>query len=173
MEEVMANTILKELREFREENNKKWEENDKRWEQNERRWEENNKRWEQNDKRWEENDRRWEQNEIRWKDNDKILAEINERLTNVENGREKDRRDILEELNSMKKSITEKFKELKMNYDVQFEKIFSAQRVDDLEHRDFKKLIYAHERRLDFYNLRINRLEQWKEDMDLGKYTTV
>lgn len=95
MEDVMVNTILKELREFREENNKKWKENEKRWEQNER--------------RWEANDKRWEQNEIRWKDNDKILAEINKRLTNVENGREKDRRDILEELNSMQKSITEKF----------------------------------------------------------------
>ena len=44
MEDVMAKTILTELREFRQEN-------DKRWEENERRWKENDKRWEQNDKR--------------------------------------------------------------------------------------------------------------------------
>ena len=37
MEDAMANTILKELREFRTENNKRWEENDKCWEQNEKR----------------------------------------------------------------------------------------------------------------------------------------
>lgn len=173
MEDVMANTILKELREFREENNKKWEENDKRWEQNERRWEENNKRWEQNDKRWEENGRRWEQNEIRWKDNDKILAEINERLTNVENGREKDRRDILDVLDTMQKTITEQFEEIKVHYDTKIDAIYAVQRVNEIEHTQFREYMHRHEHRLDFYNSRINNLEQWKDQMDLGQYEVV
>lgn len=49
MEDVLAKTILTELREFRKENNKRWEENNKRWEENEKRWMENEKRWQQND----------------------------------------------------------------------------------------------------------------------------
>ena len=50
MENVEASMILKELREFRAENNKRWKENDKRWDENDKRWEENNKRWEENQK---------------------------------------------------------------------------------------------------------------------------
>ena len=43
-ENVMMNTILKELREFRTENNKRWEENDKRWEANDKKIEQMNAR---------------------------------------------------------------------------------------------------------------------------------
>lgn len=49
MEDVLAKTILTELREFRQENNKRWEENEKHWEENNKRWKENEKRWEQNE----------------------------------------------------------------------------------------------------------------------------
>ena len=37
MQEEVVNTILKELREFRTEENKRWEENDKRWDANDKR----------------------------------------------------------------------------------------------------------------------------------------
>ncbi len=180
MENVMANTILKELREFRQENNqrweqneKRWEENDKRWEQNDKRWEQNDKRWEQNDKRWEENDKRWEQNEIRWNETDKILAQMNERLTNVENGREKDRRDIMDVLDTMQKTITEQFTEMKEKYDIKIDAIYGLQRVNQIEHKEFREFMNRHEHRLDFYNSRIDKLEQWKDQMDLGAYTMV
>ena len=45
-ENVTIMTVLQELREFRNENNKRWEENDKRWEENNKFCEENDKRWE-------------------------------------------------------------------------------------------------------------------------------
>ena len=38
MEDVVAKTILTELREFKKENNKRWEENDKHWEENNKMW---------------------------------------------------------------------------------------------------------------------------------------
>lgn len=187
MEDVMANTILKELREFRQENNEKWEENDKRWEQNERRWEENDRRWEQNDKRWEENEKRWEQNDKRWEQNDKrweqnqmrwietdkILEQMNERLTNVEDGREKDRKEIMDVLDTMQKTITGQFAEMKENYDTKIDAIYALQRVNQIEHKEFREFMNRHEHRLDFYNSRINKLEQWKDQMDLGAYTVV
>ncbi len=74
MEDAVASTILNELREFRTENDKRWEENDKRWEQNE--------------KRWEENERRWTHNEERWQFTEK-------RLLNLEEAREKDRKELM------------------------------------------------------------------------------
>ena len=42
MSDEIANTILKELRAFRTEEEKRWEENDRRWEENDKRWERNN-----------------------------------------------------------------------------------------------------------------------------------
>ena len=201
MEDAMANTILKELREFRTENNKRWEENDKRWEQNEKRWEENDRRWEQNEKRWKENDRRWEQNEkrwqennkrwqennekwnenqqlwkannIRWEENTKTLAGMNERITALEEGRKKDRIDLLEILDTMQKTINNQFIEMREYFDAKFDKVLAFQRVNDIEHEEFKKLVCAHEKRLNFYNARINRLEEWKDQFDMGEFTAV
>ncbi len=218
----MANVILTELREFREENNRRWEqndkrwdENDKRWEQNEKRWEENDKRWKQNEKRWKENDRRWKQNEKRWEENDKrwkqnekrwqendkrweqnekrwqennkkweesyqLWMKNNEkweandkRLTALEEGRKKDRLDLIDILGTMEKGINNQFNEMKEYFDAKFEKVFISQKVNDMEHAEFKKLVCAHQGRLDFYNARISRLEEWKEQFDLGEFTAV
>ena len=211
----MAITILKELREFRTENNKRWEENDKRWqkndkrwEQNEKRWEKNDKRWEQNEKRWEENDRRWEQNEKRWeenekrweendkrweqnekrweendkrwkenqqlwKENTKTLVGMNQRITDLEEGRKKDRKEIMDVLDTMQKSISEQFTEMKEYFDAKFEKVFVLQRINDIEHEEFKKLLYTHEKRINFQSARLRELEEWKEQFDMGEFTAV
>lgn len=173
METVTANLILKELREFRAENDKRWEENDKRWEQNERRWEENDRRWEQNEKRWKENDKRWEQNDKKLEEINQRLDSNTERITALEEGRVKDRRDILVVLDTMQKSISNQFTEMRDYMDSKFEKIFAQQRINDLEHEEFKKLLYAHNKRLDFHNSRLNYLEKWKQDFDMGEYTAV
>ena len=202
MEDAMANVILTELREFRTENNKKWEENDKRWEENEKRWEQNEKRWQENEKRWEENNRRWEENDKelqkinkridnvndsinerinRMNDsmNEKIdnmnekVDRMNDRIVNLEEGRKKDRRDILVVLDTMEKSISNQFAEMKEYFDAKFDKVFSAQRFTDIENEQFKKLFCAHEKRLNFYNARLNYLEEWKQQFDMGEYTAV
>ena len=176
MEDSTANMILIELREFREENNKRWEENDKRWEQNEKRWEENDKRWEQNEKRWEENDKRWEKN-------NKILDEMNQRINKIskrvddlEEGRNKDKNGILVVLETMEKSINNQFVEMKEYIDkkeAKFDKIFAAQRVLEIDNEEFKKIICIHEKRINFYNARLKYLEEWKQQFDMGEYTAV
>ena len=201
MEDTMANVILTELREFREENNKRWEQNDKRWEENDKRWEQNEKRWEENNKRWEQNEKRWEENNERWNENQKRWEENNERwnenqklwiannkrwdendkkwegndkrLTALEEGRKKDRLDLIDILDTMEKSISNQFSEMKEYFDAKFEKVFVSQKVNDMEHAEFKKLVCAHEGRLNFYNARISRLEEWKEEFDLGEFTAV
>lgn len=180
MEDTMANVILTELREFREENNKRWIANDERWEQNEKRWEENDKRWEENDKKWnetqqilKENSKKWEENDKKWNENTKILGGINERLTALEEGRKKDRLDLIDILDTMEKSISNQFNEMKEYFDAKFEKVYVTQKVNDMEHAEFKKLVCAHQGRLDFYNARINKLEEWKEQFDMGEFTAV
>lgn len=180
MEDAMANVILTELREFREENNKRWEANDKRWEENDRRWEENDKRWiandkrwEQNEKRWEENNKKWEENSKRWDENDKKWEANEKRLIALEEGRRKDRLDLIDILDTMEKSISNQFTEMREYFDAKFEKVFVSQKVNDMEHAEFKKLVCAHQGRLDFYNARINKLEEWKEQFDMGEFTAV
>lgn len=173
MEDAMANVILTELREFRAENNKKWKENEKRWEENDKRWEENDKRWKENDKRWKENDKRWEQNGKYWERNDKKLDEMSERITALEEGRIKDRRDVLIVLETMQKSISEQFAEMREHFDSKFEKVFTLQRLNDVEHEEFKKLLYTHEKRINFQNARLKQLEEWKEQFDMGEFTVV
>lgn len=152
MEDTMANTILKELREFRAENNKRWEANDKRWEEN--------------DKRWEENDKRWEENA-------KTLAGMNERISALEEGRKKDRREIIEILDTMQKSIDSQLTEMRESIDAKFEKVFTLQRLNDIEHEEFKKLLYTHEKRINFQSARIKYLEEWKNQFDMGEFTAV
>ena len=187
MELTMEHEILKELREFRAENNKRWEQNDKRWQENDRRWEENDKRWEENDKHWQENDRRWEENEKNWQENDKrweendkrweqngkILEGMKGRLISLEEGRKKDRKDILVVLDTIEKSMNHQLVEMREYFDAKFDKVFSAQRFNEIENEQLKKVFYAHEKRLNFYKARLNYLEEWKEQFDMGEFTAV
>lgn len=159
MEDNIANAILIELREFRTENEKRWEENNRKWEQNEARWEENNTRWEAND--------------TKWKENDAKLEGMNQRITSLEEGCKKDRKDLLEILDTMQKNIENQFREMKEYFDAKFEKVFVSQRVNDIEHEEFKKLVYTHEDRLNFYNARINQIEEWKEQFHGSQLTVV
>lgn len=127
----MANTILKELREFRTENNK------------------------------------------RWNENTKTLTGMEKRITALEEGRKKDRNDIVEILDRMQRSIDNQFTEIREHFDAKFEKIYAAQRVYEIENKQFKKILYAHEKRINFHNSRLNYLEQWKEQFDMGEFEAV
>ena len=142
-ENVTLMTVLEELREFRVENNKRWEENDKRWEQNEKRWEQNNKK----------------------------IDSLDERVSRLEEGRIKDRRDIINILDSMQKSIDSQFKDMRNYMDTQFMKINAANMVNDIEHAEFRQLLKAYAKRIDFQNSRITSLEEWKSKIsDDGLY---
>lgn len=140
MEDAVASTILKELREFRAENYKRWEENDKRWEQNERCWAENDKRWTQNEERWQFTEKR---------------------LLNLEEAREKDRKELMDVLDAMQESISKQFAEMKEDIDTKIEKVFEVQQVHE-------KVLTTHEKRINFQNTRIKSLEDWKDEMENG-----
>lgn len=147
-------TVYKELKEFREENQKCWQ---------------------QNEKRWEENDRRWKANDERWKTNDKKLTALeklsestDKRLTALEEGRVKDRRDSLDVLDAMQKSIDNQFSDLKEYMDVRFDKIYSAQMINDIEHAEFRQLLKVYGVRINLQNSRITYLENWKKECDDG-----
>jgi len=71
------NNVGDDLRDFKNEMNRRWDENDKRWEKNEKRWEENERRWQENDKKWVENRKELD------KLNEKI-DKINERLNKMD-----------------------------------------------------------------------------------------
>ena len=45
------NDVRDDVKEFKNEMNRRWDENDKRWEENERRWKDNDKRWEETEKK--------------------------------------------------------------------------------------------------------------------------
>lgn len=158
MENVEASMILKELREFRDENNKRWKENDKKWEQNEKRWEANDKKWEQNEKRWTENDEKWRFTE--------------KRLLNLEEARQKDKQDLMNILDTMQKSISNQFEEMKNYIDEKFEKIMALQIENEKEHLKFMQAITIHEKRLNFQNSRVEVLENWKDEMENGAIFT-
>ena len=184
-ENVTIITVLQELREFRNENNKRWEQNDKRWEENNKRWEQNDKRWEENNKRWEQNDKHWEENNKRWKANDERLEKMENRLDlmdkkidstdnkldsvdkrvfNLEEGRKADRREILDVLETMQKSIDKQFVDMRNYMDAQFEKINAINTVNDIEHTEFRQLLKAYGIRINLQSSRLTHLEKWKKE---------
>ena len=184
-----------------EANERRWEVNEKRWEENERRWEANEKRWEENERRWLANEKRWEINDrklgeinkrldltneridqtnkkleqtnVRLDQTNETLEQTNTRVTNLEEGRVKDRKDILVVLETMQKSIQDQFSEMKEYMDTKFEKIFTLQNFNDLEHQEFRKLLFKQEKRSNFHNSRLNYLEEWKGKLDIGECTMV
>lgn len=151
-ENVTITTVLQELRDFRAENNKRWEQNDKRWE-------ENNKRWILIGKKVEALE--------------ETSKKTNQRLSALEIGRKEDRREILDVLDTMQKSIDNRFTELKDYMDLKFEKIDLALAVNNMEHAEFRKLLKAYGIRLDFYGARLQSLERWRDDINDDGYVGV
>ena len=146
-ENVTIMTVLEELRDFRAENNKRWEENERRWEQNEKRWAENEKRWEANDKK---------------------IASIDERVSRLEEGRKSDKREIVEVLDTMQKSIDKQFAEIKDFMAIQINKMNATILANEAEHKQFREAIKNLNKRSDFQNYRINSLEEWKDNFEDG-----
>ena len=147
-------TVLQELRDFRAENNKRWEQNDRRWEEN--------------DKRWEQNEERWILMEKKVEALEETSKKTNQRLSALEIGRKEDRREILYVLETMQKSIDNRFTEMKDYMDLKFEKIDLALAVNNMEHAEFRKLLKAYGIRLDFYGARLQSLERWRDDINDG-----
>ena len=186
-EVVTTNVILKELREFRAENNerwkkndKRWEENDKKWQANEKRWEENEKRWKENEKRWIENERKWEENNKRWDENAKSLREMIAELNNLdgrvgmlEKNRETDRKALLNIFSTMEESIISEISRLEYKMDVKINRIDAILKENELEHGEFKNFTIANRNEINLQNIRIKRLEEWRKNFGLGEFAVV
>ena len=175
MEGNIANLVLKELREFREESNRKWKENDKRFANMEDRMTSMEGRMTNIESKMTNMEDRMTSMEGRMTNIEGKMTSMEDRMTNIEdrttqleNGRIEDRRDILDVLDTMQKSITERFDELNRTLDVKFEKIFATQKVSDMEQKTMKEKIDGHEKRLNFYNARIEYLEKWKDEIENG-----
>ena len=140
MEENVANLVLKELREFRQEN----------------------------DKRFTKLEEKMTNMEDRMTSIEDRMTNIENRTTQLENGRIEDRKDILDVLDTMQKSITERFDELTKMIDAKFEKIGVEKNVREREQQIIKEKIDGHEKRLNFYNSRIEYLEKWRDDIENG-----
>ena len=177
-----------------EQNDKRWEENDKRWEQNEKRWEENDKRWTSMDKRVakleelsEKSDKRLtkleelsarseqrltkleelsEKSDKRLTKLEELSARSEQRLTELEKGRKEDRKEILDVLDTMQRSIDKRFTEMRDYMDLKFEKIDLALAINNMEHAEFRKLLKAYGIKLDFYGARIESLEKWRDEIN-------
>ncbi len=143
------NTVLQELREFRTENNK-------RWEQNEKRWEENNKRWEQNEKRWEENDKK--------------LETINERVTKIENTRESDKKEFARVFEAMEEAITGQFDKLNEKIDIKFSKADAIFADLGLDVKELQHTARRYGNKINLHDIRIEKLEDWKDELDVGGF---
>lgn len=139
-EAITIATVYKELKEFRAENEKCWE---------------------QNDEKWKTSDKRLTVLE-------KIAESTDKRLTALEEGRVKDRRDSLDVLDAMQKSIDNQFSDLKEYMDVRFDKIYSTQMINDIEHAEFRQLLKVYGVRINLQNSRITYLENWKKECDDG-----
>ncbi|MCI8412295.1 MAG: hypothetical protein HFJ40_07750 [Clostridia bacterium] len=161
-------TVYKELKEFRVESEKCWQQNEKRWEENDRRWKANDERWKTNDKKLTTLERLSEKADERLTALEKLSESTDKRLTALEKGRTQDRKDILNILDTMQKSIDNQFSDLKEYMDVRFDKIYSAQMVNDIEHAEFRQLLKVYGVRINLQNSRITYLENWKKECDDG-----
>lgn len=98
------NDVRDDVKEFKNEMNRRWDENDKRWEENERRWKDNDKRWEENERRWKDNDKRWEETE-------KKLISIQKNVDKVNATVERRFHDTLDVFDSYENSVEELYQD--------------------------------------------------------------
>ena len=177
-----------------EQNEKRWEENDKRWTSMDKRvakleelseksdkrltkLEELSARSEQRLTKLEELSARSEQRLTKLEElsekSDKRLTKLEElsarseqRLTELEKGRKEDRKEILDVLDTMQRSIDKRFTEMRDYMDLKFEKIDLALAINNMEHAEFRKLLKAYGIKLDFYGARIESLEKWRDEIN-------
>lgn len=150
-------TVLQELREFRKETNERFDLMDKRI----TRLEEKVDKLDARVCRLEEKVDRLEERVTRLEER---VERLDKRVANLEEGRKTDRREILDVLDTMQKSISKQFIDLKNYMDIQIEKFSVAGAANDIEHAQFRQLLKAYGIKIDIQDCRVKYLEKWKED---------
>ena len=149
-ENVTMLTVLQELREFRKETNERFDLMDKRI-----------TKLEERVCRLEEKVDKLDKKVCRLEER---VDRLDTRVANLKEGRKSDRREILDVLDNMQKSISKQFIDLKEYMDIQIEKFSVAGAANDVEHAQFKQLLKAYGIKIDIQDCRVKYLEKWKKD---------
>ncbi len=115
-----------------------------------------------------ENNKRWEQNEKRWEENDQKLETINARVTKIENSRESDKKEFARVFEAIEESIIEQFEHLNKKIDIKFSKVDAIFADLGLEVKDLQEAVKKNETKINLHDVRIEKLEDWKEELDIG-----
>ena len=92
------------------------------------------------------------------------VDKLDARVSNLEEGRKTDRREILDVLDTMQKSITKQFVELKDYIDMKVERFNVTNAANDVEHAQFRQLLKAYGIKIDMQDCRVKYLEKWRKD---------
>ncbi len=156
MQEEVVNTILKELREFRTEENKRWEANEKRWEENTKVISELNVKVNSLEEATKENTKaifelKTKVNEIDTKVNklETLTKENTQSINNLSQRLENNK------LGIMDKSISERL-----------DKIYKVNFNNDVEHAKIKKALELLSATSSKTVKRVEKLEDWKNSID-------
>lgn len=156
-ENVTMLTVLQELREFRKETNERFDLMDKRITKLEEKVDKLDERVSRLEVKVDKLNERVSRLEVK-------VDKLDERVSNLEVGRKTGRREILDVLDTMQKSISKQFIDLKEYMDIHIEKFNVAGAVNDVEHAQFRQLLKAYGIKIDIQDCKVKYLEKWKKD---------
>ena len=91
----------------------------------------------------------------------------------LEKGRKEDRLGVIEILQTMDKSITESFSEIKNYMDINFEKIHASELARDIQYKEITKELKLQKMTLNLHGIKIKELENWKDRFEKGTLSFV
>ena len=163
-ENVTMLTVLQELREFRKETNERFDLMDKRITKLDERVCRLEEKVDKLDKRVCRLEEKVDKLDARVCKLEDKVDKLDIRVGNLEEGRKTDRREILDVLDIMQKSISKQFIELKDYIDMQVERFNVTNDTNDVEHAQFRQLLKAYGIKIDMQDCRVKYLEKWRKD---------
>lgn len=103
----------------------------------------------------------------------KATEENTEGIMRLEKGRKEDRFGVIEILQTMDKSITESFSEIKNYMDINFEKIHASELARDIQYKEITKELKLQKMTLNLHGIKIKELENWKDRFEKGTLSFV
>ncbi len=104
---------------------------------------------------------------------EKATKENTEGIMRLEKGRKEDRFGVIEILQTMDKSITESFSEIKNYMDINFEKIHASELARDIQYKEITKELKLQKMTLNLHGIKIKELENWKDRFEKGTLSFV
>ena len=170
---IALEETTKELRNETNELKRATQENTKRIVGLEKATQENTKRIVGLEKATEENTERIIALEGTTKELKKATEENTEGIMRLEKGRKEDRLRVIEILQTMDKSITESFSEIKNYMDINFEKIHASELARDIQYKEITKELKLQKMTLNLHGIKIKELENWKDRFEKGTLSFV